>query len=144
MAKTTDEMLNKMDTKLDDMSDAIHHMDKEVALQKAAFSDHVQQDEKMYDELKRMNDILQENTESLKEHMAQTQLLKDTVLKIDARLAPIEVERIEAEAVKKHEEKLKQQRKETLKKYGKILGLIGAAISVIVAAQPFLLKLLTW
>lgn len=135
MAKTTDEMLNKMDAKLDDMSDSIHRIDKEVALQKAAFDDHTGQDEKMYAELKRMNDILQQNTESLKQHMMQTQLLKETVLKIDARLAPIEIERIKAEA-------LKEDRQDKLKKYGKILGIVATSIGILAAAKPFLLKLL--
>mgnify|MGYP003494030453 len=135
MAKTTDEMLNRIDAKLDDMSDSIHKIDKEVALQKSAFDSHTNQDEQMYEELKRMNDILQQNTESLRQHMQQTQLLKETVLKIDARLAPIEVERIEAEAVKKY-------RNDKLKKYGKILGLIATAVGILAAAKPLLLKLL--
>ena len=135
MPKNMDDMLNKIDEKLDEVSDSIHKVDKEVALQKAAFEAHTAQDEQMYEELKRMNDILQQNTESLKQHMAQTQLLKDTVLKIDARLAPIEVERIEAEAVKKY-------RNEKLKKYGKVLGLIATAIGILAAAKPLLLKLL--
>lgn len=135
MAKTTDEMLNRIDAKLDDMSDSIHKIDKEVALQKSAFDSHTNQDEQMYEELKRMNDILQQNTESLRQHMQQTQLLKETVLKIDARLAPIEVERIEAEAVKKY-------RNDKLKKYGKILGLIATAIGILAATKPLLLKLL--
>ena len=135
MAKTTDEMLNRIDAKLDDMSDSIHKIDKEVALQKSAFDSHTNQDEQMYEELKRMNDILQQKTESLRQHMQQTQLLKETVLKIDARLAPIEVERIEAEAVKKY-------RNDKLKKYGKILGLIATAIGILAATKPLLLKLL--
>lgn len=135
MAKNIDDMLNKIDEKLDEVSDSIHKVDKEQSLQKAAFDAHQKQDEHMYEELKRMNDILQQNTESLKQHMAQTQLLKDTVLKIDARLAPIEVERIEAEAVRNY-------RNEKLKKYGKILGIVAAAVGTLAALQPFLLKLL--
>lgn len=124
MAKNTDEMLNRIDEKLDSVSGAIYKVDKEVALQKAAFDEHIKQDEKMYEEFKRMNDILQANTESLKEHMAQTALLKDQCMKIDARLAPFEVERIEKEAVKKY-------RNEKLKKWGKILGLIATLVAII-------------
>lgn len=135
MAKSSDDMLNKMDEKLDEVSNYCHKIDKEVALQKAAFDVHTKQDEQMYEELKRMNDILQQNTDSLREHMAQTQLLKDTVLKIDARLAPFEVERIEVEAVKKY-------RNAKLKKYGKILGIIATAIGVLAGLKPLLLKLL--
>lgn len=135
MAKNMDDMLNKIDEKLDEVVESIHKVDKETALQKSAFDAHTKQDEQMYEELRRMNDILAQNTESLREHMKQTQLLKDTVLKIDARLAPIEVERIEAEAVKKY-------RNDKLKKYGKILGLIATAIGILAAAKPLLLKLL--
>lgn len=135
MPKNMDDMLNKIDEKLDEVVDSIHKIDKESALQKHAFDAHTKQDEQMYDELKRMNDILQQNTESLREHMKQTQLLKDTVLKIDARLAPIEIERIEEEAVRKY-------RNAKLKKYGKILGVIATAIGIAAAAKPLLLKLL--
>lgn len=134
MAKNLDDMLNKIDEKLDEVSDSIHKVDKEVALQKAAFDEHVKTDEKMYEELRRMNDILQQNTESLKEHMAQTHLLKQTVLKMDARLLPIEVERIEQEAIRKY-------RNEKLKKWGKILGIIATVVGVLAGAKPLILKL---
>ncbi len=135
MAKSNEDMLKKIDETLDGVTESLHKIDKEQALQKAAFEAHTEQDEHMYSELKRMNDILQQNTESLKQHMQQTQLLKDTVLKIDARLAPIEVERIEAEAVKNY-------RNEKLKKYGKVLGIIATAIGILAACKPLLLKLL--
>ena len=135
MAKNSEDMLDKIDEKIDGVIDACHKIDKDAALAKAAFDAHLLQDEKMYEEFKRMNDILQQNTNSLKEHMAQTQLLKDTVLKIDARLAPFEIERIEDEAVKKY-------RNAKLKKYGKVLGVIATAIGVLAALRPLLLKLL--
>lgn len=135
MAKNLDEMLSKIDTKLDDVSDAIHKVDKEVALHKAAFDEHIRQDEKMYEEFKRMNDILQQNTESLKEHMHRTELLEQLVQKMDARLMPIEKEKIEQEAISKY-------RTEKLKKYGKVLGAIATAIGILAAAKPYLLKLL--
>jgi thiaminase len=135
MAKNLDDMLNKIDEKLDDVSDAIHKVDKEVALQKAAFDEHIKQDEKMYEEFKRMNDILQQNTDSLKEHMHRTDLLEDIVKKMDLRLSPIELERIEDEAVKKY-------RNSKLKKYGKVLGAIATAIGILAMLKPLLLKLL--
>lgn len=136
MAKNIDEMLSKIDEKLDEVSDAIHKVDKEVALHKASFDDHIRQDEKMYEEFKRMNDILQQNTESLKEHMHRTELLEDIVSKMDARLTPLEVERIEKEAIEKYT-------KEKLVKYGKVLGVIATALGVLAALKPFLLKLLS-
>ena len=140
MAKSSDDMLNKIDEKLDEVSNSCHKIDKDLALHKAAFNVHIKQDEHMFEEFKvmneefkRMNDILRDNTDSLKEHMAQTNLLKDTVLKIDARLAPFEVERIEEEAIKKY-------RNAKLKKYGKVLGIIATALGVLAALKPLLLK----
>jgi DNA repair exonuclease SbcCD ATPase subunit len=135
MAKSLDDMLNKIDEKIDNVSDSIHKIDKEVALQKAAFDEHIKQDEKMYEEFKRMNDILQQNTDSLKEHMHRTDLLETMIAKMDQRLSPIELERIEDEAVKKY-------RNSKLKKYGKVLGAIATAIGILAAVKPLLLKLL--
>lgn len=136
MAKNLDEMLSKIDQKLDEVSGSIHKVDKEVALQKAAFDEHIKQDEKMYEEFKRMNDILQQNTESLKEHMHRTELLEDIVKKMDARLSPVEIRHIEEEAVKKH-------RKEVLIMWIKIAGAMAALVAVAAAAKPLLLMLIS-
>ena len=83
-------------SKLDDKLSAL---DKSLEGYRVSLDHHVKMDEKMYEEFKRLNDLLQQNTESLKEHMSQTLLLKDTVMKMDARLLPLEVERIKREAV---------------------------------------------
>ena len=135
MSKDSESTLNKIQDKLDEVFDVSHKIDKEVALQKAAFDEHIKQDEKMYEEFKRMNDILQQNTDSLKEHMHRTDLLEDLVKKMDVRLSPIELERIEEEAVRKY-------RNSKLKKYGKVLGVVATAIGVLLALKPLLLKLL--
>ena len=131
MAKTTDDMLNKIDEKLDGVVESIHKVDKEVALQKSAFDDHLKQDEKMYEEFKRMNDILQQNTQSLKEHMHRTeiaeqrqQILEDLVRSIDMRLSPFEQHKLEEDAVKKY-------RNEKLIKIGKILGIIATLVAIV-------------
>lgn len=134
MAKTED-LLEKIDEKLDDVVNSIYKVDKEVALQKAAFDEHIKQDEKMYDELKRMNNILQQNTDSLKEHMHRTDLLEQMLSKMDQRLSPLELQRVEEEAIKKY-------RNDKLIKYGKVLGVIATAIGILVAMKPLLLKLL--
>jgi hypothetical protein len=86
--------------KLDQIADIVAKVDKDVAVQKAALELHTAQDEKMYDELKRMNDILQSNTESLKEHMQNNMLLKDMVDTLNKRLEPIELKHIQQEAVR--------------------------------------------
>jgi hypothetical protein len=86
--------------KIDQIVESVAKIDKDNALQRAALESHTKQDEQMYGELKRMNDILQYNTESLKEHMNNNMLLKDMIAKMDDRLAPIEKERLEKAAVK--------------------------------------------
>lgn len=88
--------------KIDQIVETVAKIDKEVALQKAALDTHTRQDESMYEELKRMNNILQQNTDSLKEHMQNNALLKDMIVKMDDRLSPIEKERVENAAVRKY------------------------------------------
>lgn len=93
---------NKLDyvvSKLDAVADTCSKIDKDLALHKAIFDAHLKQDERMYEEFKRMNDILADNTQSLKEHMHRTSLLEEAVIKMDQRLGPIEVEHIEKQAV---------------------------------------------
>ncbi len=134
--KTVDELLLKIDGKIDDVSDSIYKIDKEFALHKAAFEQHLKQDELMYEEFKRMNNILQQNTQSLKEHMHRTELLEEIVKKMDARLSPVEIRHIEEEAIKKH-------RKEMLIKIGKVIAALTALGGLIAAAKPYLLLLLS-
>jgi hypothetical protein len=92
--------LDYIQERVDIVADTVSRIDKEVALQKSALDVHTKQDEEMYAELKRMNDILQSNTESLKEHMSNNVLLKDMVSTINKRLDPIELEFIQKNAVK--------------------------------------------
>lgn len=131
MAHNLEDKLNHIRDKVDEVSDTVYKIDKEVALQKAAFDAHMEQDEKMYEEFKRMNDILQENTLSLKEHMAQTMLLRDMCLKIDARLAPLEVKDIEQKAIKEY-------RKERIIMIAKVLSALAAIVGIIMGAKPLL------
>jgi chromosome segregation ATPase len=92
--------LDYIQERIDSVSDTVCKIDKEVALQKAALETHTKQDEDMYAELRRMNDILQSNTESLKEHMENNALLKDMLKSLNKRLDPIELEFIQKNAVK--------------------------------------------
>lgn len=137
MAKDLDDKVTYIQEKIEEVSDMVYKIDKEVALQKAAFDDHLDQDEKMYEEFKRMNDILQVNTESLKEHMHRTEvaekqleILSDLVYKIDNRLSPIEKEKLQEDAVKHY-------RNQKIVEIAKILGLITAVIGVITAIKSF-------
>lgn len=131
MARDLDEKMNYIQEKIEEISSTAYKIDKEVALQKAAFDEHIKQDEKMYEEFKRMNDILQINTESLREHMHRTEvaeqqlsILESLAKNIDSRLTPIERERVEKEAVSKY-------RNELLMKIAKIVGAIGTVVAII-------------
>lgn len=79
---------------LKDLGERASKIEIAVALSKQAVDQHASQTNRLCEELKRMNDILQENTNSLKDHMAQTAMLKDQVIKMDARISPIEAERL--------------------------------------------------
>lgn len=127
---------------LDSMSDTIQNIDKELALQRAAleahkdtFERHIKNNSDLYSEFKRMNNILQQNTDSLKEHMHRTSILEESVTKINDRFSPVEIDFIENKAIK------------TWKKNWFLLSLkIGVALATIGTAvivfKPFLIKFL--
>ena len=117
----SDEKLGRIHDKLDRVDDTVCRIDKELVAQKTAFEDHTKQDEKMYDELKRMNDILQQNTDSLKEHMYRSDVLEKLYESIDSRLTPIEVKEIQREAVR-------EWWKKNSIFWAKILSAVGGAV----------------
>jgi len=131
MVKDLDQKVRYIQDKVEDIADTVHKIDKDLAVHKNTFDDHIKQDEKMYEEFKRMNNILQQNTESLKEHMYRTEIaekqlsiLEDLAKSIDARLSPIEKERIQKEAIARY-------RSEKLIKISKIIGLIATLVAII-------------
>lgn len=131
MVKDLDQKVQYIQDKVEDIADTVHKIDKDLAVHKNTFDDHIKQDEKMYEEFKRMNNILQQNTESLKEHMYRTEIaekqlsiLEDLAKSIDARLSPIEKERIQKEAIARY-------RSEKLIKISKIIGLIATLVAII-------------
>lgn len=135
VAKSIEDTLGKISDKLDDLQKSVHSIDKEVALQKADAMIRGEHIKGLQEEAKRNNDILQENTNSLNEHMHRTDLLEKLVTEMDNRLTPLEKEKIEKEAISKH-------RRETLIRWGKILGALTALGGVIAAAKPLILLLL--
>ena len=109
MIRDLDRDISFIREKLEETSSALQSIDKDLAVYKTLFEEHIKQDEKLYSEFVRMNDILQENTNSLKEHMYRTELaekqlslLRSIVENIDNRLLPIEKTQIEKEAVNKY------------------------------------------
>lgn len=135
MPKTTEDLLSKIVDKLDELQKSTHNIDKEVALQKAAADERHADLRTIQDETKRHSDILAENTKSLQEHMARTDLLEAAVKKMDERLTPLEIERIEKLAVARH-------RKDVIVKTAKVIGALATLGGLIVAAKPFILALL--
>lgn len=133
MLKSDNDKFNYIQEKLDEVSNCVNNIDKEVALQKAAFDEHIKQDEKMYEEFKRMNDILQQNTDSLKEHMHRTNLLEDIVQKIDTRLSPLEKQNIETQAIKAY-------RQELIIKLAKVIAILVSIVGAVSTIWPMLLK----
>lgn len=110
---------------------ASHKIATSLAEHKVAFDLHTKQDELMYEEFKRMNDILQQNTDSLREHMLRTSLLEDAVVKIDGRLQPIEIETIKKAAVK-------EATKNFILLSAKVVGGLGALVALIAGLQALL------
>lgn len=135
MAKTTEDLLSKIVDKLDELQKSTHSIDKEVALQKLAAEERHNDIKAVQHAQDKHNTILEENTKSLQEHMARTDLLEQAVKKMDERLTPIEIERIQNDAVAKH-------RRETIIKWAKIAGAATALAGAIAAAKPYLLALL--
>lgn len=127
--------LDRIDSKLDEVETIVHNIDKEVALHKAAFAEHAVQDEKMYQELQRMNNILDENTTSLQYHIKRTDLLQTMVEKNSARLLPLEIEKIQKQAVN-------QWIKDKAILCAKICGFLGTIGGAVMYFKDFLLSLL--
>ena len=133
MAKDIDDKLSYIQQKIDDVADCVNKIDKDVVLHKSAFDEHLKQDERMYEEFKRMNDILQQNTDSLKEHMHRTELLEELVQKMDLRLTPIEKQNIQEKAIESY-------RHEVIMKFAKFIGLLVGIASAVAALWPLISK----
>lgn len=92
-----------------------------------SFTEHVTTDKQMYEEIKRTNDILEKNTESLIEHVRRTELneiaikeLKSMNQRFDSRLTPIEHSHIEKAGLQK-----------AWKRVGIVLGVVASVASII-------------
>lgn len=123
--------LDKVDRKCDDIKDDVSELTRHFERHEAAFETHLETDEKMYAELHRMNDILEKNTDSLREHMQrtanveQTQTVQnDALLKIDGRLQVMEEREMKKEAVKEY-------MAAEAKKWGIRISLVGGVLGIL-------------
>jgi hypothetical protein len=121
--------------KVDSISESVHNIDTSLALTRQTLEVHTQhdeiRDEQIFSQLKVMSDTLQVNTSSLIEHMDQTATLKAFVKKIDERLVPFEIAKIQKEAVFKF-------KKERRMKVAKALGILVGIVTAIAALWPIL------
>lgn len=130
MAKDTDDKVSWIKEKVEEVAETIHKIDKEVSLQKAAFDDHLEQDERMFQEFRRMNDILQQNTDSLKEHMHRTDMLEGLLNRMDMRFAPIEMKHIKDGVIEEYRLERKKKIAGILIFVAKVAGGITAIITI--------------
>jgi Ni,Fe-hydrogenase I large subunit len=126
--------LNDIKSDIKAVENKVGDVDKGLTAIKVAFEHHIRQDELMYEEFKRMNDVLQENTESLKIHMKRTALLEEAVIKMNSRLEPIELEKIKKQAIS-------HWLKEKGVLLAKIAGMLGAMGGAIIALEPYISRL---
>lgn len=131
MAKD-DDKIDYIQQRLDAVSDKVSDIGSSLKAHTSTFELHVKSDEEMQRELKRCNDILADNTSSLKDHIARTNLLEDYIKKVDARFEPVELDHIKRAAVK-------EWRTDMLKLLAKIGAAVTALGSLGVAAK-FLLE----
>jgi len=128
------EQVKEIEQSVKEIAREVNSLDKTIGEYKVAFDNHVSIDEDMHNELKRMNDILAANTESLKLHMRRTELLEDLSTKIDNRLNTLEVKIIEDKAVS-------QYKKEVWVNVAKVVGIL-VGVATLVAYLPTLLRLI--
>lgn len=109
----------------------INNLEESVSSFQRDFAEHIATDRQLVQEISRIGNTLERNTESLAEHMRRTELnelsieqLKELNLKIDSRLKPLEEASIEKAGVMKFAAKL------------------GAFIGVAVAVATLVYKLL--
>lgn len=138
MSRNIDDKVDHIQNKVEEVSTTVHKIDKDLALQKAAFDDHLDQDKRIFEEFKRMNDILQQNTDSLREHMRRTDILEDMAKKFDARFAPIELAHIEQKIINKYTTARKKKIRDRLVFITKIVGGTSAAIAIYLALKTFI------
>jgi chromosome segregation ATPase len=115
--------IDKLEKAIEKIDEKCDNIDKTVALFGQRFEEHLKQDEKMYEEFKRMVDILAENTADMKHHISRTDELQDLVVALNNRLTPIEQEKLKKEAVKEF-------LMERAAKWGKVTGAIISVLTI--------------
>jgi len=111
----------------------LHSLDKNLLEMRTNFLNHIKSDEDMAKELRRMNDILEINTDDLKKHMYRSDLFEEAVQIINQKITAFEVQQIRKDA-------LKDWFDQNIKR----LAIIFSIIAAITSGLMFLPKLLQW
>jgi exonuclease VII small subunit len=127
IAQNLIEEMRTIETYIKTIENKINELDKSLVEYRVSMQNHITTDQDMYAELKRMNDILAQNTESLKVHIHRTELLEEMAIKIANRITQLEIKQIEERAIEKWTS-------DKIMLIGKImasiLAIIGAAASM--------------
>lgn len=120
--------VGKLEDKVENLTVNIQRIQSTVQSQSNTLNDHIAvvaaKEARIAQELTRSNDILRENTDSLKEHIRRTELLENKLSSIDGRLCPIEQEFLRSQIIKNYI-------KDKWKRWAIILGIIGTSIGII-------------
>jgi hypothetical protein len=101
IAQNLIEEMRAIDANIKTIENKINELDKALVEYRVSMQNHIATDQDMYVELKRMNDILAQNTESLKIHIHRTELLEEVSIKIANRITQLEIKQIEEKAIEK-------------------------------------------
>ena len=85
----------------------------------------------LHEEHKKMNSILLENTQSLKEHIRRTEILENVAIKLGERMTGLEIVQIEEKAVSTY-------KSDRLNSNAKLVGAIVALITTIIASLSWI------
>jgi hypothetical protein len=133
IAQNLIEEMRAIDANIKTIENKINELDKALVEYRVSMQNHIATDQDMYVELKRMNDILAQNTESLKIHIHRTELLEEVSIKIANRITQLEIKQIEEKAIEKWtSDKIM------------IIGKIMASIFAIIGAAAAIPGIIDW
>jgi hypothetical protein len=122
-------MTDKFDVladKLDNVNEKVSDINSKLEVHIARFDSHVEHEEHREVALQRHTNVLQANTDSLKDHMRRTDILETYVKKIDERFTPVEQEALRKKAVAEWW----KNKVLFLAKLGGAIGALGAVASI--------------
>lgn len=115
--------IDRVDKKVETVAGECTKIAKTQAVMQEAQTHHAESISELHKTQHTMNDILANNTQSLQEHMAQTQILKELTTSVNTRLEPIEQDRLKKQAVKEF-------MKSAGIKWTKIMGVIATLMGI--------------